>query len=1314
MRIRLLLLISVFSLCFGVSVISQNNYHIEQITIKDGLLSNKVSAICRDYMGYLWIGTNEGVNKYDGEFMQSYQYGQGCGLKGNSISFIFEDEQNTLWVGTNGGIVLYDRFKDRFIEPENEILRKLFSCYCLIPECIVLGGSGEIVFFYYRTGIIKKIKRNVIDGPWYSEYKLAGIDQSTIAIASRNRLWKYHLDTNRMDLIDIDQIGRGISLLNDTEGNIWLSNTTKGVNVYNSEGRNITPQIIKKTFNSRNCCVTDIHEKEDQIWFSTDGHGIFIYDRINNKVENINYQQGVSNSLATSSILKLYTDKFNNVLVGSVRAGLIRINKVPVQFYSDVIPGSKYGLSHPTVLSIFEDNDGLIWIGTDGGGLNVFNPRYNTFEHIKEFNHSKVSSICAYKKGKLIISLYNKGVHVFNTKLKQFESDENYPWLNHVKSINSSVAVKFKHGHQGNIWVLGSHLQLLKDDEIIEDITVDNGWKGDLKRQLSSVKVINEDEVLLGGINGVYRINRKEKTSKQVVSLWRPKWGKSQRFRYVYSMSLVGDKVWIGSSIGLFSYDVLTGAVRQYKSDLYTSVLNVIDESDSSLLIISKNGLYRYFPLEEKYQILGRSEGINKHEFIGRSACKTNNGEIYIGVSDGMVRIHKINRPIIADQDVNVSFDRIIADGVAISKNNDSRLLLDQIILPWNNTSLQLSIVVNEKDFFRKRLFRYRIKGLSEEFVEVSNPQLTFLYLPSGNYQLEVYCNKTDGSWIEKATVLSIVVPLPWWKTWWFFSIISVVMLILFVLIRAYLLKQSELTVQLELERERKEDEKKSNEMKFQFFTNISHELRTPLSLIYGPLQRLSEEKDIARDKTYHHIQLMFKQAVKMKSLIDQVLDIRKMDAGKKEIVLSTITLNSWLAECIKQFELEIESKELQVVMSCDKVPDIDIDVDKLDKILSNILSNAIKYSPIGGTLFFDLKLDENNLLFSIGDEGPGIEPGEEKKIFERFFQAGGHKSGSGIGLAYVYHLIQLLGGKIWVKNREEGGALFEFTLPQNMLQINGVRKVHDKADIDLPSLNVNAGYSQLKEKLVLVVEDDNDLRSFIAEELSKTCKVIEARNGKEAWHLTLSKSPDIIVSDVMMPLLNGFQLCEKLKTDVAVSHIPILLLTAKTDGDSRLKGYKSGADAYLSKPFSIEMLCTRIENIFSNRAVQKELFKTGKDYALKSVTHSNPDEVFLKKVVEIINDNIEDPNFNVSQLNRELAMSRSALYTKIKAITGMGANDFIKQLKMNKAAALLEDFDLAIGEIAYKVGFEDQRYFSTVFKDLKNYTPSQYRQLNR
>ncbi|WP_034241196.1 ATP-binding protein [Aquimarina atlantica] len=1314
------IILFILLLCSINDILANERYSIEQITVKDGLASNNIRSTCRDHLGYLWIGTVSGLHKFDGFSMQKFFYDDenDKSIPNNHINFVVEDDSLNLWIGTRRGLACYNREEDSFstiVFDENSAGVHSFN---KDNNQLVFGFSTGLAFFNYKTNEFD-IRIFEGKGPDDSIVKLASFDSENFVVGTtRNGLWIYNKSSDSMVRIGDEEIEGVYDILIDEKGILWAVTNKKGIKLFKKNGEEIFDKTIHQLIDPKYHFVTDLVEKGDELYISTDGQGILIFDKITKKVRKLQHQKSIESSLLSlpsNSITNLYVDYFGNLFVGTVRTGLIWINEVAAQSYSEVPFGNHFGLSNPTVLTLFEGNDDKIWIGTDGGGLNVFDPRYNTFEHIQEFKEGKIVSICKYKKDKILVSFYRDKIRVFDTKRNTFEKEGKNPWLKKWSKPDSYIPTYLFNDEYGNIWNFSREkIELRTTDGAVDILGKINGWKMKRPITINTLEEINDNEFVASGVYGAYLINISKKSISNIFSLSDEKWNCEKYNNSIYSMVKIRDSIWMASSIGLFCYNNKNKQIHYNENKFFSAVHSVTEGIDNSLWLGTNNGLYRYHLSDKSYQLYGRFKGVRIHEYMDGSVLKCRNGDVYFGAADGLVKIN-------ANQDTNesltapiISIVDIMTDGVRKAKNQDDNLLNNEIKLAWNNSSLHFNLVVNEKDIFRNRIYRIQFDGYLNEVIETTNPQVYFTHIPHGNHEIKIWCNLTDGSWPAEYTSISLFVPLPWWKSWWFIG--SVISLMLFIFIRMSLdfKKREKLKAELFIERERKEQQKLLHKKKQEFFTNISHELRTPLSLVYGPLKRLLGQQVFTREEIFRNIKVMHEATLKMKRLIEQVLDIRKFEIGIGEIKLDRLYLNNWLHKYVKQFELEFETKDITLVIKLpEKEEVVTFDEDKLDKILSNLLINAIKYSPQHGQVFLSYVKKVDKIEFVIADQGPGILEEEKEVIFDRFFQGSNHLEGSGIGLTFVRKLIEFQYGKIWVNNRPEGGAEFRFYLPyiNYVLSENDNVPAFDKTCSDECEYVQGHNYEVLQDKVILIVEDDIDLRTFIVKGLNQYCKVIEATNGEEAWHLALSHLPDIIISDIMMPKMNGFQLCEKIKNDVRVSHLVVVLLTAKSDEESRLLGYKGGADAYLSKPFSLDLLCVRIVNIIENRNLQKELIRVKQKIVPALITYNNTDEVFLKKVITIIENNLDDPNFNVNILNAEFAMSRSAFYAKMKTISDLGVNEFIKLIRVNTAGELLRNTNLPINEIAMKVGFDNQRYFSTVFKEIKQCTPTQYRE---
>lgn len=620
-----------------------------------------------------------------------------------------------------------------------------------------------------------------------------------------------------------------------------------------------------------------------------------------------------------------------------------------------------------------------------------------------------------------------------------------------------------------------------------------------------------------------------------------------------------------------------------------------------------------------------------------------------------------------------------------------------------------------EKDIFRQKVYRYQIEGLNDQQIESYNPELVIRSLPPGNYKITASCTAKDGSWIPNQQVLALTILPPWYRTWWF--ILSCAVLITVVIIETFrrALKRKEEKLKWAM----KEHEQQVYEEKVRFLINISHELRTPLTLIHAPLSRILKSLS-PEEPQYLPIKAIYRQSQRMKNLINMVLDVRKMEVGESKIQIKPHFLNQWIEHISQDFISEGEAKNVRIRYQLDpQIETVSFDKDKCEIILSNLLINALKHSPENTeiTIISELLPEKDRIRISITDQGSGLKQVNTQKLFTRFYQGSEEQNGTGIGLSYSKILVELQGGSIGAYDNQEAGATFFIELPlrQESEEIICQPKAYLNELMSDDSHEQAPGNDDFDTTpyTVLVVDDNPDLTDFLKKSLGEYFKrVVIASDGVEALQLIRSHTPDIIVSDVMMPRMNGYELCKSIKEDITISHIPIILLTARDDQQSQLSGYKNGADAYLTKPFEIEMLMEIIRNRLKNReSTKKRYLNAGVIPAPEESTFSQADETFLLKLNKIIQENLDNSSLDIAFICKEIGMSRASLYNKLKALTDMGANDYINKFRMEKAIAYITGTDMTFTEIAEKVGFTTSRYFSTAFKQYTGETPTQYKE---
>ena len=634
------------------------------------------------------------------------------------------------------------------------------------------------------------------------------------------------------------------------------------------------------------------------------------------------------------------------------------------------------------------------------------------------------------------------------------------------------------------------------------------------------------------------------------------------------------------------------------------------------------------------------------------------------------------------------------------------------IKIPSDHFSIAIKVITKEKDMFRKRIFQYRVVGPVNSYTESYNPTLNLSTLMPGDYSIQVSCNTKNGDWSSSQELLCITVTPPWYKNTWIIAGMSVLLLgIVFITIRSIIKrKEFELTLQI------KEHKQKSDEERIRFLINISHELRTPLTLICAPLKRLlNTSSKIEPEVMTKQLTNVYNQACQMKNLINMVLDVNKVKEHKNILHKKPYLLNDWVKSVCEDFKNEFEAKQITLVYSLDDtIGMISFDKPKCEIVLSNLLMNALKFTFSDTRVTVSTLVIEDAVRITVKDQGIGLNNVDIRKLFTPFYQGDHDQQGSGIGLSYAKALVEIHGGKIGAFDNEDRGASFYFELPVNTVleeTSDTAIQLYDNGNcISIPEENVITQIST-ENYTVLIVEDKLELRLFLKNELWGFKAVYTAEDGINALEVIRNKRPDIIVSDIMMPGMDGFELCKRIKQNIDTSHIPVILLTARTDSESTQTGYNQGADAYIGKPFELDLLVSVIRNQLKNREIIKQKYMNlGYVAELRSSHQNNIDDEFLIKLSKVINENLNNSELNIDFLTDKMAMSRTSLYNKIKALTGIGANDYINRIRIEKAVQLLTDTQLSITEISEEVGFTYQRYFSTAFKQIKGVTPTQFR----
>ena len=1284
--------------------VNANHYYFKQIFLKEGLPSI-VQTVLTDSKGFVWIGTKEGLVRFDGYELRKYTsvHDDPNSLPGNAVVNIVEDAQQQIWIVTTKGVAGYNRSKDCFEILRNRAGNEIIAySACVVKDGVVFGVPGGVYKCDCQTQSLSFIRFSGDEN--FTPTIIEPYNNETWFCGDR---WKGIMSVNSRtgESIAFTSDKEIMSILVDSHKRIWVAPYNKGITCYSLQGKRLTSYTKHNSALSSNTVLCMV-EKDSEIWAGTDGGGINVIAPQTHEIKVIKHVPGDNLSLPVNSILCLHNDG-NTLWAGTVRGGLIGTKEVFMQTYSSTLLGGSTGLSNSTILSLYEDQSAKIWIGTDGGGINVFDPVTNNFRHLVNTWEYKVSSICGFDETHLLFSCFNEGIFLLDKRSGSYQ-----PFIIANDSINKYL---FHRGKGVNVLQNTSETVLVLADVIyLYSHTKKTFHKVDLEKPEEVYGVflpIGNDYpyTYFHDLQSIYIMDNRTNKVKRL-----------RRFAAECDTlinSVTRDKAgtfWIGTNKGLCSYNQDKGQDKVYATNLFTNARSVVVGPNGRVWVGSNESmLFSWSVEEERFMIYSESDGLIPNEYLNGPSLLASQGDIYMGGVNGLLRID--NRlPANISENYRLDLTDVILDGEILDKESEEGLRT--ISIPWNSKTLTVKVMSREKDFFRKKMYRYHIEGPNERYVDSYHPEFTMHTFVPGMYSISVSCSNKNGEWTEEKQILAFRVTPPWYQSWWFI-LLCILIISSGIIATVYLLLRRK---ENRLKWLMKEHQQQVYEEKVRFLINISHELRTPLTLIYAPLKRLLQSMSDS-DQYYLPLKGVYNQSQRMRNIINMVLDLRKMEVGHSNIVITPHLLNDWIRNIVKDFEMEASSRGIQIHYLLDeRIGEVSFDATKCEIVIANLLSNALKYSPDHSEirLLSELDIETQRIRISVIDQGCGLQNVDMDKLFTRFYQGREDKGGSGIGLSYARMLVELHGGIIGAReNTEAAGATFFFELPLkttvekiecepkpylNELVYSG--KEYDERDI-------RDTYS-IRNYSLLLVDDDKDLVTFLKKSLQSEFKsVYTASDGVEANVIVVKEHPDIVVSDIMMPCMDGYDLCKCIKENVEISHLPVILLTALDDDRSRLCGYKNGADAYIAKPFDLELLQEQIRGVLRNREnVKKRYQSVGVIPQPEEATFSNADEQFLLKLNKIISDNLDNPKLDVVFMYNEIGMSRSSLYNKLKVLTDMGVNDYINKLRMEKAISLIASSDLTITEIAERTGFSTLRYFSTAFKQYTGKSPSTYK----
>jgi signal transduction histidine kinase/ligand-binding sensor domain-containing protein/DNA-binding response OmpR family regulator len=1298
--------------------------------------SNVVFKIFLDSHNNLWIGTFMGLMLYNESLDQFIDLNISTKLRNGlpvPINGITEDMKGTIVVSTDIGMAIVDPVSYRM-------------------DFVLSGSAG----CKYSGTTVTTCLVDIQGNQWISTED--GI--SRIDVLS-DRVIHYNLSDYANRPFVTTYVHR---IYQDSKSNIWIATREEGVFMKLAGSEKLIQYSYreedKQSLGSNE--TYDIYEdKSGQIWISTNGGGLNLYNRKTQSFVRFRHSANDKNSLLNNNIRTIFEDRQGDVWIVSFQAGInIFINHPQLFRYYDLNSDPVSDYQSSTVCSICAFKKDLLWIGTDGGGLKLMDRKTNSIrtflpnEEVRgSFPDKVVMAIYKDRYGTFWFGTYQGGLVKFDAKKEQFIAYQNNP--SDIYSIRSNFATSMIEDRNGNFWIgtNGGGLNLFdyNSQQFRAYLKIPGNPNSLVDNFINDIIEDHNGDIWIATFWGLSRLN----TRQFNFTNYKSDKTKSNSLSHNTVFCLFEDRqdrIWLGTRNGLnvFNANENTFTFYNEKDGLSgNTIYSILDDDAGNLWLSTNNGLTKFNPATEEAITYSESDGLQGNEFYRNSSFKDTNGELFFGGINGFNAFFpdKVKQRYYEPPVVITGF-KIFDHEVRINELINGRKILEKSINETHEITLSyadkiFSFEVAAIDYITPEniVYAYKMEGFDEawNYTDSKYPIISYTNLGPGEYTLIIKAgNKNMIDSITNYEYVKITITPPVWKTWWAYGIYTLIILSLIYLfwqISVWRIKEKN---QIRLEILKREKSEELNQSKLRFFTNISHEFRTPLTLIISPLEQLLSKKNDLQP-IRKQLDIMLKNARRMLRLINQLLDFRKIEGGKMTLKAEYSDIIDFISDIIHSFEeLALEKRINFKFNSPVEKFMIWFDPDKLDKILFNLLSNAFKFTPEKGSIALsivtniksegaEIPVDEY-LGIIISDTGSGIPEKDFPNLFERFYQADSKHSlyqGSGLGLSLTKNFIDIHQGKITV-NSSPAGTTFTVLLPSGDKHLTDAQKVtSDSPGVnkyihispELPTIPGNGKIEKQIKQLhnkptVLLVEDHLDLRNYIENECKDYYNFYSASDGIEGYEMAIDILPDLIISDVMMPGMDGLEFCQKVKMNIVTSHVPVILLTSKNSIESQIEGFESGADAYMAKPFTIDQLIATANSIIENRIRLRDKFNTGKLLTGLPVANT-ADDKFFQKVTDAINSNLSEVEFGVLELSKLIGISRVHLHRKLKAIANISPNELIKNIRLQKAGELLLQQEFTISEVCYKVGFNSPAYFSSCFKSFYQLSPTEFIEKN-
>lgn len=1350
-------LVILLSFSVPIPVFGQNALQLKfkHYGLDQGLSQVTANCLLEDEQGYIWVGTQDGLNRFNGYNFKAFRSDpeNPNSISNGHIKCMIEDSYGRIMIGTTGGLNVFDRKKETF----KVVLSDAQQSHTLTHNHItaLLEDSRHRIWVGTENGL------NLMD-PTTLTFESFNLNPSLTTLLANNYITTLWEDAN-------DGLWIG------TKNGLYLMDVANGTFVSfrhdPSEDFTLSSNEIEKVF----------QDSKEQIWVGT-RDGLNLFDLSNNRFRKFIHDPFDLTTISDNHILSMYEDSDEKLWIGTAIGGLNLWDAANERFvryqHNENDPES---ISNNTARGIVEDRSGNLWVGVSNKGLNVHDPRTRSFIHYRNNSGGRISlqdnavrSILLDDQDRIWVGSFT-GLTVIDRKNNSSKRYKHIP--GDIYSLSANYVISMFQDHEDRIW-LGTReglniyqpegdrfIRFEGNDEVslegieIESILQDHQhrmWVGtqnegvfqiDLDRGGIKRFAIRRDKANFSQSTAACIVQDSEKRiwvgSAAGLFLFDPN---KEIFEPIESQAIEGNdvrnitdgdngKIWIGTNSGLHLFDPKTKIFKTYheKDGLSNAVIyGALADDHGNLWLSTNKGINKFNPVKETVDVYDKADGLQSDEFNGKAYYKDEDGFLYFGGVNGLSIFHPDSlKENIELPQVELTDFLLFNQSVQVHDSSVLKLSLnyqDEIVLSYDQDMFAFEFAALNYKQPEKNQFAYKLEPFNEEWIytDYKDRKAVFTRIPSGSYTFSVKASNDDGHWNEQERSIKLTILPPWWQTWWAVSLYTILSLGAIFFIARFQWRKIQLRNRLNLKRKEAEQYKALDKLKTQFFSNITHEFRTPLTLILGPSEQILKQSELDESFTRNQVELIRRNSQKFLQLINQLLDLSKLEDHQMSIDLYRGDLNEFVKDIVENFQSAANQKHIRLNLNSRlPVADYLFDRDKLDKVIYNLLSNALKFTPEKGTIevtigHSDEDIDKVNII--VQDSGIGIAADKLPHIFDRFYQVEGASTrkyeGTGIGLALTKELIELQGGTIQVTSEEGHGTRFVIEMSIAQAQAADAPEparsesnaTHQTFAIeDLPEIENGVIDPESEKQIVLIVEDNNDLRMFIQSVLREKYQILTARDGAEGIALALKHVPDLIVSDVMMPEKDGYELTEALKNHSLTSHVPIILLTAKSTLKSRVEGLTQGADAYLNKPFNVdELMLTVNHQIETRKLLQSKYSGTTNNGSQEPVGYSKIDQELIDRLHAFIETQLSNEDLSVDELIKEVAMSHSQLYRKIKALTNLSIAGFVRNYRLGRAFELLKSGTHNVTEVADMTGFGNRRYFHKVFVDKYHFPPSQ------